>query len=194
MKRNTPPGGTTCRWKLGSLHNINKAGGANALHVAGVAGIRSHAGPQENNPTQGISRGFTLIELMVVVAIIGILATVALPSYQDYIRRSQLPEAFTVLSDYSVKLEQYFQDNRAYGFNNTCGQGTLSFPPAAAKYFSYACNTTGPHQTYTLSATGVTGAVVGHTYTLNSAGIKGTSEFKGVDTTKTCWLVTGQEC
>ena len=58
--------------------------------------------------------GFTLLELMIVVVVVAILAAVALPSYRDYITRSQLAEAYTNLADVSTKLELYFQDNRTY--------------------------------------------------------------------------------
>ena len=141
-----------------------------------------------------LTQGFTLIELMIVVAIIGILAAVAVPSYQDYVRRGELPEAFTFLSDYRVKLEQFYQDNRAYSTNGTCGTAILDFAPASAKYFSYSCATSGTYQTYTLTATGSSGAAVGHAYTLTNAGIKGTTSFKGVSSSKACWLVTVSEC
>jgi type IV pilus assembly protein PilE len=141
--------------------------------------------------------GFTLIELMIVVAIIGILAAVALPSYKDYIRRGQMPEAFSMMSDYRVKLEQFYQDNRAYSTDGVCGTSVLSFPPTNAKYFSYSCATSSSnpaYQTYTLTATGSSGQAIGTTYTLDSAGNKATTSFKGAASTKSCWLINGSEC
>jgi type IV pilus assembly protein PilE len=140
------------------------------------------------------AQGFTLIELMIVVAIVAVLASIALPSYRDYIRRGQVPEAFTFLSDYRVKLEQYYQDNRAYSTNGTCGTGVLNFSSTAAKYFTFSCSTAGTFQTYTLTATGSAGQASGHVYTLTNDGSKATTLFKGAASTKTCWLINGSEC
>lgn len=58
--------------------------------------------------------GFTLIELMIAVAIVGILAAVALPNYTEYVKRASRAEAVAALLDAANKEEQYFVDNREY--------------------------------------------------------------------------------
>ncbi|TXC66589.1 type 4 fimbrial biosynthesis protein [Piscinibacter aquaticus] len=130
---------------------------------------------------------------MIVVAIVSILATIAVPSYQDYVRRGKLPEAFTYLSDYRVKLEQYYQDNRNYG-GNACGSGAswAGFAPADARNFTFSCTLAADKQSYTLTASGVDGQ---HVYTLATTGAKATTTFKGATVaSKACWLTKGTEC
>ena len=88
-------------------------------------------------------KGFTLIELMIVVAIVAIIAAVAIPAYGDYVVRGKLVDATTQLSDGRIKLEQFFQDNRAY---DSAGSPC----PASTKFFTISC-VTAP-STYTITA------------------------------------------
>ena len=143
--------------------------------------------------------GFTLIELMITVAIVGILAAVALPAYNDYIRRGQIPEAFSNLSDLRTKMEQYYQDNRNYGSAAACADNAAAgawngFVPTGAKYFTYACVTSNTQQSYTITATGSSGRATGHVYTINQNGDRATSQFKGSSVTASCWLTNTAAC
>lgn len=150
-----------------------------------------------------LQRGFTIIEVMIVVAIIGVLAAVALPAYGDYIRRGQIPEAFAGMSDLRVKMEQYYQDNRNYGAAAcadsgppawSAGNGTLTYQ--GAQFFGFTCALTGGGQGYTITATGNAGRAVGHTYRINQANQRFTVRFKDVDRSPVseCWLTRGGEC
>lgn len=141
--------------------------------------------------------GFTLIELMITVAIIGILAAIALPSYTSYIARGKITDAVAVLGDYRVRMEQYYQDNRNYGtagVNVACPVTT-----ATSKYATYTCTIVGtPSTSYTATATSIAGllgnATGDYTFTIDQANTKSTSKFKGASVAKSCWLVGGSEC
>ena len=158
--------------------------------------IRLHSRPTRAD------RGFTLIEVMIVVAIVAILASVALPAYTAYIRRGQMQEAFTNMSSFRILLEQYYQDNRAYGpaAGTVCGKAAandlLASELGPQTYFTYNCTAsvgddgTTKNQHYVLTATGKTGTnTAGYIYTLTDAGLKTTTSFAGATATATCWAV-----
>jgi type IV pilus assembly protein PilE len=144
--------------------------------------------------------GFTLIELMIAVAIVAILAAVAMPSYNSYVRRGQLTEAFTLLADMRVKMEQYYQDNKYYGVNagsTTCPTLAPAYTafPYAAKNFSIICTLgAAPSQTFLLRANGTGGLTTGFDYTLNEQGTKGTAQFAHAASTAVCWLSKAAGC
>ena len=135
-----------------------------------------------------LSAGFTLIELMVAVAVVAILAAVALPAYSDYVKRARITEAVSGLADMRVKMEQYFQDNRKY--TGACQPATVAPAPTATDSFTFAC--TLADSTYTITATG-RASMANFAYTLNETGVRRTTElptgWNGAAATSTCWVL-----
>lgn len=134
------------------------------------------------------NRGFTLIELMITVAIVAILASVALPSYRDYVIRGRLSEATSTLADLRVKLEQYYQDNRTYV--GACVAGTTA-PLPNGQFFSFSCPTL-TATAFTIQADGNAGTSVdSFTFQLNQANTRTTTAVPtGWGTAPiTCWVI-----
>jgi type IV pilus assembly protein PilE len=148
-------------------------------------------------------QGFTLIELMITVAIIAILAAIAVPNYTDYITRSKFSEAHGMLGDLRVKMEQYYMDNRRYSL--TTATGTCGIPGGNApttpgsKYFTFTCessaNNAAGDQQYILRAAGIAGqGLDGITFTINHANarattVSGVMATKGYAANTTCWVL-----
>ena len=104
-------------------------------------------------------KGYTLIELMIVVAIIGILAAVAIPAYQDYIARAQVTEAINLLGGTKTPVAEFYSD-----------KGTW---PTATEFAAMISSTSGKYVTTVAPATATSGYAVVATFkaTQVSAGI-----------------------
>lgn len=133
------------------------------------------------------ARGFTLIELMVTVAIIGILMAVAIPAYGNYVLRARATEAFTALGGFQPAAEQFWANNRKF-----TGIGLTTLKPANTVNFTYAVSGD-TDSAYVLTATGV-GKMAGLVYTIDQSGTKkttvtaGSTAFAGWTGNDTCWV------
>jgi len=142
------------------------------------------------------SEGFTLIELMIVVAIVGILAGIAIPAYTDYLKRGKVQEATANLSDMRVKLEQFYQDNRTYVGACAANSASAVPIPPAVKYFTFSCPTLSATGYEVRAVGGITSAdqsMAGFTYKIDQANAKSTdltasSGWVTSNTSYTCWI------
>lgn len=137
---------------------------------------------------RGREGGFTLIEILIVVAITAILASVALPSYTAYIKRSKVPAGLDALQSYFTRMEQRFQDSGSYAASTDCA---VAVP--TVQNFTVTCAISGGGTGYTATATG-SGPLAGYTYTINSTGTRATTAHpKGVPGSS-CWSIKGTTC
>jgi type IV pilus assembly protein PilE len=97
--------------------------------------------PWRSRPLPRHVTGFTMIELMITVAIVAILAAIAYPSYRNYVLRGQLVNATNGLSAVQANMERYFQDNRTYLAANTFSPPCLAL--AAYGTFTVSCPAAG---------------------------------------------------
>jgi type IV pilus assembly protein PilE len=137
-------------------------------------------------------RGFTLIEVMITVAIVAILAAIALPAYTAYIQRSRVPVGLDALSSMATRMEQYYQDTGNYAKDGGCAIA----PPAdgTVANFTFTCALVGDAgQAFLITATG-SGPLAGYEYTINQAGARATTDHPKNAGTMTCWSIRGGTC
>jgi type IV pilus assembly protein PilE len=151
----------------------------------------------ENNFRKGFVSGFTLIELMIVVAIISILSAIGFPSYLDYVMRGKRSEARSALMDAAARQERIYSDNNQYTsiiFDNDANTADLAMTDPAActaagvqtETCKYTLTTaaTSSNQNFTVTAT--------PTFTDDECGVltidhTGAKTEGGTGTIRTCW-------
>lgn len=141
-----------------------------------------------------LQKGFTLIELMIVVVVIGILASVALPAYQDYMTRSKFPSATSNLASKRIRMEQWFQDNHTYLGADVAG-GPCAADTSSSQYFTFTCPTANlTATTYLIQAAGGNAAtgnqsMAGFTFTIDQNNAKATTvTHQGWTGNPACWI------
>ena len=138
-------------------------------------------------------RGITLIELMIVIVVIGILVSIAIPSYRQYVIRTNRTHAKVGLTQAAQALERCYTNSSPFSYNSaicTAGANAVTFPITTPEGGNYVITaTTRNAQDYTLTATpqgGQAGDTKCANFTLSSVGVKAVSGTLSA-TPNECW-------
>jgi type IV pilus assembly protein PilE len=113
-----------------------------------------------------LQRGFTLVEIMIVIAVIGILSAIAFPSYQDYLIKGRRAAAQSHLMEIAQQQQQYLLDARAYAADLTTLN--LTTPTDISTYYQISVTASeGPPPSFTITATPVSGSAQASDVTLS---------------------------
>lgn len=128
-----------------------------------------------------IHAGFTLIELIIAIAILSIIVSVAVPAYSDYIQRSKIAEALATLGNLTTQMEKNYLDFKTYTNNGNCA---VSEPNSES--YTYNCTSSG--QNYTWTATSKDG---NYKFSVNNNFDKATLAFGGASMSSVdCWMIS----
>ena len=131
-----------------------------------------------------VVKGFTLVELMVTVAIIGILASIAIPQYRDYVLQSRLVDAVSALSSVQPAADHFWMNKRTFTDFDRMPANTANFD------YTFVPDAATPKAAYLATATGKNQAL-GFVYTVDQQGKRRTTAVKaGYGTAPAdCWII-----
>lgn len=122
-------------------------------------------------------QGFTLIELMIVVAIVGILAAIAIPAYQDYTARAQMSEGLSLMDGAKTTVTEYWSNNGVFPTSNTAA-GLPTNTTITGKYVAQVEVGTGGLITATMKASGTAAGIASKTIALSPTTSAGAVQWK----------------